>query len=67
MIFFKMMSFNFEEDFLDLFFQYIEDMGMKVYDGLVIQNVLDIVRENDRLRNEINLVYLKEKNEKRRR
>ena len=40
---------------------------MKAYDGLVIQNASDIARENDRLRNETNLAYLKEKNEKRRR
>ncbi|XP_008824061.2 neuronal tyrosine-phosphorylated phosphoinositide-3-kinase adapter 2 isoform X2 [Nannospalax galili] len=61
----KMM--NAEEDPLDSFLQYIEDMGMKAYDGLVIQNASDIARENDRLRNETNLAYLKEKNEKRRR
>nr|KAF6337187.1 neuronal tyrosine-phosphorylated phosphoinositide-3-kinase adaptor 2 [Myotis myotis] len=63
----KMMSSNPEEDPLDAFLQYIEDMGMKAYDGLVIQNASDIARENDRLRNETNLAYLKEKNEKRRR
>ncbi|KAI5152724.1 Neuronal Tyrosine-Phosphorylated Phosphoinositide-3-Kinase Adapter 2 [Manis pentadactyla] len=63
----KMMSCNPEEDPLDTFLQYIEDMGMKAYDGLVIQNASDIARENDRLRNETNLAYLKEKNEKRRR
>lgn len=63
----KMMSSNTEEDPLDTFLQYIEDMGMKAYDGLVIQNASDIARENDRLRNETNLAYLKEKNEKRRR
>lgn len=63
----KMTSSNPEEDPLDTFLQYIEDMGMKAYDGLVIQNASDIARENDRLRNETNLAYLKEKNEKRRR
>ncbi|KAL6052568.1 hypothetical protein STEG23_025318, partial [Scotinomys teguina] len=63
----KMMSGNPEEDPLDTFLQYIEDMGMKAYDGLVIQNASDIARENDRLRNETNMAYLKEKNEKRRR
>ncbi|XP_063093304.1 neuronal tyrosine-phosphorylated phosphoinositide-3-kinase adapter 2 isoform X1 [Cavia porcellus] len=63
----KMLSVNPEEDPLDNFLQYIEDMGMKAYDGLVIQNASDIARENDRLRNETNLAYLKEKNEKRRR
>ncbi|XP_030873376.1 neuronal tyrosine-phosphorylated phosphoinositide-3-kinase adapter 2-like, partial [Leptonychotes weddellii] len=63
----KMMSSNPEEDPLDTFLQYMEDMGMKAYDSLVIQNASDIARENDRLRNETNLAYLKEKNEKRRR
>ncbi|XP_007668056.2 neuronal tyrosine-phosphorylated phosphoinositide-3-kinase adapter 2 [Ornithorhynchus anatinus] len=61
-----MMSSNQEDNTLDSFLQYIEDMGMKAYDGLVIQNASDIARENDRLRNETNLAYLKEKNEKRR-
>ncbi|XP_038605234.1 neuronal tyrosine-phosphorylated phosphoinositide-3-kinase adapter 2 [Tachyglossus aculeatus] len=61
-----MMRSNQEDNTLDSFLQYIEDMGMKAYDGLVIQNASDIARENDRLRNETNLAYLKEKNEKRR-
>ncbi|MEE6500663.1 hypothetical protein FKM82_003874 [Ascaphus truei] len=61
-----MMSSNQEEDTLGTFLQYIEDMGLKAYDGLVIQNASDIARENDRMRNETNLAYLKEKNEKRR-
>ncbi|XP_053314888.1 neuronal tyrosine-phosphorylated phosphoinositide-3-kinase adapter 2 [Spea bombifrons] len=61
-----MMSSNKEEDPLGAFLQYIEDMGLKAYDGLVIQNASDIARENDRMRNETNLAYLKEKNEKRR-
>ncbi|XP_075058049.1 neuronal tyrosine-phosphorylated phosphoinositide-3-kinase adapter 2 [Mixophyes fleayi] len=60
------MSTNQEDDTLGTFLQYIEDMGLKAYDGLVIQNASDIARENDRLRNETNLAYLKEKNEKRR-
>ncbi|KAJ6669348.1 hypothetical protein lerEdw1_008157 [Lerista edwardsae] len=63
---YKMMSSNQEEVTLGTFLQYIEDMGMKAYDGLVIQNASDIARENDRMRNETNLAYLKEKNEKRR-
>nr|XP_016847585.1 PREDICTED: neuronal tyrosine-phosphorylated phosphoinositide-3-kinase adapter 2 isoform X2 [Anolis carolinensis] len=62
----KMMGSNQEEVTLGTFLQYIEDMGMKAYDGLVIQNASDIARENDRMRNETNLAYLKEKNEKRR-
>ncbi|XP_062832663.1 neuronal tyrosine-phosphorylated phosphoinositide-3-kinase adapter 2 isoform X3 [Anolis carolinensis] len=61
-----MMGSNQEEVTLGTFLQYIEDMGMKAYDGLVIQNASDIARENDRMRNETNLAYLKEKNEKRR-
>ncbi|KAL8187783.1 UNVERIFIED_CONTAM: Neuronal tyrosine-phosphorylated phosphoinositide-3-kinase adapter 2 [Gekko kuhli] len=65
-IFHKMMNSNQEEVTLGTFLQYIEDMGMKAYDGLVIQNASDIARENDRMRNETNLAYLKEKNEKRR-
>ncbi|NXB95273.1 NYAP2 kinase, partial [Vidua chalybeata] len=62
----KMMNSNQEEVTLGAFLQYIEDMGMKAYDGLVIQNASDIARENDRMRNETNLAYLKEKSEKRR-
>ncbi|XP_069474282.1 neuronal tyrosine-phosphorylated phosphoinositide-3-kinase adapter 2 isoform X2 [Ambystoma mexicanum] len=61
-----MMGSNQDEDALGTFLQYIEDMGMKAYDGLVIQNASDIARENDRMRNETNMAYLKEKNEKRR-
>ncbi|XP_044148225.1 neuronal tyrosine-phosphorylated phosphoinositide-3-kinase adapter 2 [Bufo gargarizans] len=61
-----MMSTKQEDNTLDTFLHYIEDMGLKAYDGLVIQNASDIARENDRLRNEANLAYLKEKKEKRR-
>lgn len=56
-----------EEDAVAAFLQCIEDMGMKAYDGLVIQNASDIARESDRLRSEANLAYLREKDEKRRR
>ncbi|MGH0121196.1 UNVERIFIED_CONTAM: hypothetical protein FKN15_041630 [Acipenser sinensis] len=56
-----------EEATLTRFFQYVEDRGLRAYDGLVIQNASDIARENDRMRNETNLAYLKEKNEKNRR
>ncbi|KAM4836497.1 neuronal tyrosine-phosphorylated phosphoinositide-3-kinase adapter 2 [Thomomys bottae] len=63
----KMMNAHLDLDPLESFLQYIEDMGMKAYDGLVIQNASDIARENDRLRNETNMAYLKEKSEKRRR
>ncbi|MGH0141578.1 UNVERIFIED_CONTAM: hypothetical protein FKN15_035241 [Acipenser sinensis] len=55
-----------EEASLTHFFQYVEDRGLRAYDGLVIQNASDIARENDRMRNETNLAYLKEKNEKKR-
>ncbi|XP_066562262.1 unconventional myosin-XVI isoform X2 [Amia ocellicauda] len=43
------------------FLQDVEDMGLKAYDGLVIQNASDIARENDRLRNEVNGIQLNEK------
>uniref|UniRef100_A0A8C3XQK5 Myosin XVI n=1 Tax=Chelydra serpentina TaxID=8475 RepID=A0A8C3XQK5_CHESE len=43
------------------FLQNAEDMGLKAYDALVIQNASDIARENDRLRNEMNAAYRKEK------
>lgn len=48
------------------FLQYIEDMGMKAYDGLAIQNASDIARERTiAWENETNLAYLKEKKWKR--
>uniref|UniRef100_H3B0H2 Neuronal tyrosine-phosphorylated phosphoinositide-3-kinase adaptor 2 n=1 Tax=Latimeria chalumnae TaxID=7897 RepID=H3B0H2_LATCH len=34
-----------------------EDIGLKTYDALVIQNASDIARENDRVRNEMNAAY----------
>uniref|UniRef100_A0A8C4WAC3 Myosin XVI n=1 Tax=Gopherus evgoodei TaxID=1825980 RepID=A0A8C4WAC3_9SAUR len=43
------------------FLQNAEDMGLKAYDALVIQNASDIARENDRLRNEMNAAYRREK------
>ncbi|XP_067842810.1 unconventional myosin-XVI [Heptranchias perlo] len=49
------------------FLQSAEDMGLKAYDSLVIQNASDIARENDRIRNELNAVYLREKLEARHR
>ncbi|XP_026701573.1 unconventional myosin-XVI [Athene cunicularia] len=49
------------------FFQNAEDMGLKIYDALVIQNASDIARENDRLRNEMNAAYHREKLEARNR
>ncbi|RMC06540.1 hypothetical protein DUI87_15977 [Hirundo rustica rustica] len=47
------------------FLQNAEDMGLKTYDDLVIQNASDIARENDRLRNEMNAAYHREKGEAR--
>uniref|UniRef100_A0A4W3HNG0 Neuronal tyrosine-phosphorylated phosphoinositide-3-kinase adaptor 2 n=1 Tax=Callorhinchus milii TaxID=7868 RepID=A0A4W3HNG0_CALMI len=56
-----------EDAALANFLQFIEDKGLRAYDALVIQNASDIARENDRMRNETNLAYLKEKSERRRR
>ncbi|XP_024900770.1 unconventional myosin-XVI isoform X2 [Pteropus alecto] len=50
---------------INSFLQITEDMGLKTYDALVIQNASDIARENDRLRNETNATYHKEKLEAR--
>ncbi|CAM4400283.1 unnamed protein product [Caretta caretta] len=49
------------------FLQNAEDMGLKAYDALVIQNASDIARENDQLRNEMNAAYCREKLEVRNR
>uniref|UniRef100_K7FDW1 Myosin motor domain-containing protein n=1 Tax=Pelodiscus sinensis TaxID=13735 RepID=K7FDW1_PELSI len=49
------------------FLQNTEDMGLKAYDALVIQNASDIARENDRLRNEMNVAHHREKLEVRNR
>nr|XP_012607389.1 unconventional myosin-XVI isoform X2 [Microcebus murinus] len=46
---------------INSFLQHTEDMGLRTYDALVIQNASDIARENDRLRNEMNTTYHKEK------
>ncbi|EHH58705.1 Unconventional myosin-16 [Macaca fascicularis] len=46
---------------INSFLQNTEDMGLKTYDALVIQNASDIARENDRLRTEMNAPYHKEK------
>ncbi|XP_023408960.2 unconventional myosin-XVI [Loxodonta africana] len=50
---------------INSFLQNTEDMGLKTYDALVVQNASDIARENDRLRNEMNATYHKEKLEAR--
>ncbi|EMP39476.1 Myosin-XVI [Chelonia mydas] len=49
------------------FLQNAEDMGLKAYDALVIQNASDIARENDQLRNEMNAAYCRDKLEVRNR
>lgn len=45
------------------FLQGAEDLGMRVYDSLVIQNAADIARENDRLRGHISAPPLGERPE----
>ncbi|KAL0183868.1 hypothetical protein M9458_019564, partial [Cirrhinus mrigala] len=40
-----------------------EDLGMRAYDSLVIQNAADIARENDRLRGHISAPPLGERPE----
>uniref|UniRef100_A0A8B7U0N2 Unconventional myosin-XVI n=1 Tax=Castor canadensis TaxID=51338 RepID=A0A8B7U0N2_CASCN len=47
------------------FLQNTEDMALKTYDALVIQNASDIARENDRLRKEMHAIYHGEKAEAR--
>ncbi|RVE65360.1 hypothetical protein OJAV_G00135080 [Oryzias javanicus] len=56
-----------EEPSFSRFFQYVEDSGLRTYDGLVIQNASDISRESDRVRNQTNWTYLQEKHQKKRR
>ncbi|XP_004704462.1 unconventional myosin-XVI [Echinops telfairi] len=46
---------------INSFLQNTEDMGLRTYDALVIQNASDIARENDRVRNETNATYQKDK------
>ncbi|XP_039082589.1 unconventional myosin-XVI [Hyaena hyaena] len=50
---------------INSFLQITEDMGLKTYDALVIQNASDIARENDRLRNEMKATHHQEKVEAR--
>lgn len=45
------------------FLQGAEDLGMRAYDSLVIQNAADIARENDRLRGHISAPPLGERPE----
>uniref|UniRef100_A0A4X1U5F9 Myosin motor domain-containing protein n=1 Tax=Sus scrofa TaxID=9823 RepID=A0A4X1U5F9_PIG len=50
---------------INSFLQVTEDMGLKTYDALVVQNASDIARESDRLRKETNATFPKEKVEAR--
>nr|XP_005904392.1 PREDICTED: unconventional myosin-XVI [Bos mutus] len=50
---------------INSFLQVTEDLGLKTYDALVVQNASDIARENDRLRNEMNAAFHREKLEAR--
>ncbi|XP_078259021.1 unconventional myosin-XVI [Rhinoraja longicauda] len=59
------MSIRREVNSIERFLQFVEDMGLKAYDSLVIQNATDIARENDRIRNELNTVYMRGKLEAR--
>ncbi|XP_031194878.1 unconventional myosin-XVI isoform X4 [Mastomys coucha] len=45
------------------FLQSTEDMALKTYDALVIQNASDIAREHDRLRKEVHAAYHKNRQE----
>ncbi|XP_069746723.1 unconventional myosin-XVI [Narcine bancroftii] len=54
------MSIKQDVNSIERFLQLVEDMGLKTYDSLVIQNATDIARENDRVRNELNVVYMRE-------
>ncbi|KTF74742.1 hypothetical protein cypCar_00041328, partial [Cyprinus carpio] len=45
------------------FLQGAEDLGMRAYDSMVIQNAADIARENDRLRGHISAPPLGERPE----
>ncbi|XP_072318065.1 uncharacterized protein [Eucyclogobius newberryi] len=43
------------------FLRYVEDLGLRTYDGLVIQNASDISRESDRVRVQKNKLLLQER------
>lgn len=49
------------------FLQYVEDIGLRTYDELVIQNASDIARESDRVRNRQHWAYLQDQSQKKRR
>ncbi|KAK2498283.1 hypothetical protein MC885_016874 [Smutsia gigantea] len=48
---------------INSFLQITEDMGLRTYDALVVQNALDIARENDRPRSRVDATSHKEKPE----
>ncbi|TSX85966.1 Neuronal tyrosine-phosphorylated phosphoinositide-3-kinase adapter 2 [Bagarius yarrelli] len=49
------------------FLHYVEDVGLRAYDELVIQNASDIARESDRVRNRQHWAYLQDQSQKKRR
>ncbi|KAK2831058.1 hypothetical protein Q7C36_016144 [Tachysurus vachellii] len=49
------------------FLHYVEDIGLRAYDELVIQNASDIARESDRVRNRQHWAYLQDQSQKKRR
>ncbi|KAF7699782.1 neuronal tyrosine-phosphorylated phosphoinositide-3-kinase adapter 2 isoform X1 [Silurus meridionalis] len=55
------------EDECVRFLQYVEDIGLRAYDELVIQNASDIARESDRVRNRQHWAYLEDQSQKKRR
>ncbi|MCI4385538.1 hypothetical protein PGIGA_G00051660 [Pangasianodon gigas] len=55
------------EDECVRFLQYVEDIGLRAYDELVIQNASDIARESDRVRNRQHWAYLQDQSQKKRR
>ncbi|XP_048197054.1 unconventional myosin-XVI [Perognathus longimembris pacificus] len=50
---------------IESFLEDTEDMALRTYDALVIQNASDIARENDRLRKEVHAPHHREKGEAR--
>lgn len=55
------------EDECVRFLHYVEDIGLRAYDELVIQNASDIARESDRVRNRQHWAYLQDQSQKKRR
>uniref|UniRef100_A0A9J7XDI1 Myosin XVI n=1 Tax=Cyprinus carpio carpio TaxID=630221 RepID=A0A9J7XDI1_CYPCA len=59
----RLTSWQKEQCNIQRFLQGAEDLGMRAYDSLVIQNAADIARENDRLRGHISAPPLGERPE----